>query len=95
MPRFIYPSYSDTFSLTVLEAVALGLAVVAYGIPALRYVYKDLPCVRLVPVGDKLRLALEALKILLMDYEEYRRLHENHVVENSLKHAALGETLHI
>ena len=95
MPRFIYPSYSDTFSLTVLEAVALGLTVVAYGIPALRYVYKDLPCVRLVPVGDKLRLALKALKILLMDYEEYRRLHENHVVENSLKHAALGETLHI
>ena len=81
----IYPSYSDSFSLTVLEAVALGLAVVAYGIPALRYVYRDLPCVHLVPVGDKRRLALEALKILLMNDEEYRRLHENRVVEKFIE----------
>ena len=52
---------------------------------ALRYVYGDLPCVHLVPVGDKRRLALEALKILLMNDEEYRRLHENHVVEEFIK----------
>jgi len=81
----IYPSYSDSFSLTVLEAVALGLAVVAYGIPALRHVYRNLPCVHLVSVGDKRRLALEALKILLMADEEYRRLHENRVVEEFIK----------
>jgi len=81
----IYPSYSDSFSLTVLEAVALGLAVVAYNIPALRHVYRDLPCVRLVPVGDKRRLALEASKILLMADEEYRRLHENRVVKEFIE----------
>jgi len=91
----IYPSYSNAFPLTVLEGVALGLAVVAYNIPVLHYVYRELPSVRLVPVGDKHRLALEASKILLMNDEEYRRLHENRVVKESTKNTQLLEKCYI
>jgi glycosyltransferase involved in cell wall biosynthesis len=35
----IYPLYRDAFSLTVLEALALGLGIVAYDIPAIRFMY--------------------------------------------------------
>jgi len=35
----IYPSYRDAFSLTVLEALALGLGIVAYDIRAIRFMY--------------------------------------------------------
>jgi len=44
----VYPSHQDAFPLTLLEAVALGLLCVAYDIPALRYVYREVPSVTLV-----------------------------------------------
>jgi len=48
----IYPSYRDAFSFTVLEALALGLRVVAYDIPVVRYFYRSSNMVYIVKKGD-------------------------------------------
>jgi len=48
----IYPSYRDSFSLTILEALALGLRVVAYDIPVVRYFYRSSNMVYVVKKGD-------------------------------------------
>jgi glycosyltransferase involved in cell wall biosynthesis len=53
----IYPSYRDSFSLTVLEALALGLGIVAYDIPAIRYMYSRSNMVYVVKKGDIVSLA--------------------------------------
>ncbi len=62
----IYPSYIDAFPLTVLESLALGLIVVAYNIPAIKYVYSSLEPVNITSTGDLLEMSkkvVEALKI--------------------------------
>jgi glycosyltransferase involved in cell wall biosynthesis len=48
----IYPSYRDSFSLAVLEALALGLGVVAYDIPAIKYMYSRSNMLYVVKKGD-------------------------------------------
>jgi glycosyltransferase involved in cell wall biosynthesis len=48
----IYPSYRDSFSLVILEALALGLNVVAYDIPVVRYFYRNSNMVCTVKKGD-------------------------------------------
>jgi len=48
----VYPSYRDSFSLTILEALALGLRVVAYDIPVVRYFYRSSNMVYVVKKGD-------------------------------------------
>jgi len=58
----IYPSYRDSFSLTVLEALALGLGVVAYDIPAIRYMYSCSSMVYVVKKGDIISLAEGAIR---------------------------------
>jgi len=58
----LYPSYRDSFSLTVLESLALGLLVVAYDIPALRYLYSKSKLVKLVPPGNYKELATRVLE---------------------------------
>ncbi|BCU68772.1 glycosyltransferase family 4 protein [Stygiolobus caldivivus] len=56
----IYPSLADGFSITVLEALALGTPVIAYSIPTVYSVYKDVPAVRFVKEGNINRVAEEA-----------------------------------
>ena len=70
----IYPSHEDSFSLTMLEAVALGLVCVAYNIPALNYVYKGIPAVTLVDEGDVESLSKVAIRALEMSYDEYLKI---------------------
>jgi len=65
----MYPSYEDAFPLTVLEALALGLTVVAYDIPAIKYVYGGLKPVKIVGRGDVVSLARQALELLKADPE--------------------------
>ncbi len=66
----IYPSHVDGFSLVVLEALALGTPVVAYGIPAIRSVYGSLKTVKIVNEFDMEKMAKEALNILSMSESE-------------------------
>ncbi len=70
----MYPSYEDSFSLTVLEALGLGLMVVAYDIPAIRYLYGRIPAVAIVNKGDVKALSMRAFSMLKMDHSEYLRL---------------------
>ncbi|MEM2294220.1 MAG: glycosyltransferase [Nitrososphaerota archaeon] len=65
-----YPSYRDSFSLVVLESLFMGLRVVAYNIPALHFIYRQNPNVKLVPVGDFERLATSIVDSLGRHFEK-------------------------
>lgn len=65
-----YPSYRDSFSLTVLESLFMGLRVVAYKIPALSFLYRQNPNVELIPLGDYKKLALAIISNLNKPFEK-------------------------
>ncbi|BCU70920.1 glycosyltransferase family 4 protein [Stygiolobus caldivivus] len=67
----VYPSYVDSFGIVVAEALANGIPVVAYDIPAIKYYYGDCKAVKLVKTGDKESL-LKATLEFLSSYKEYR-----------------------
>jgi glycosyltransferase involved in cell wall biosynthesis len=73
----VYPSYQDSFSLTLLEAIALGLLCVAYDIPALRYVYREVPSVTLVKKGDVEGMSRALLEALGTEYSKHLSLQAN------------------
>ncbi len=76
----LYPSYTDTFSLTILEALSLGLFTIAYDIPAVRYLYRDLPVVARVSIGDYEAMAEKAVEVLNLRDDEFRGLFETDIV---------------
>jgi glycosyltransferase involved in cell wall biosynthesis len=65
----IYPSYRDAFPFTVLEALALGLGVVAYDIPAIRYIYTRSNMVHVVKKGDIVSLVEGVIQWFNRDVE--------------------------
>jgi len=73
----VYPSHQDAFPLTVLEAIALGLLCVAYDIPALRYVYREVPSVTLVKKGDIEGMSRALLEALGTEYSKHLSLQAN------------------
>lgn len=48
----VYPSHSDSFSLSLLESLAVGTPVVTYSIPAITSNYAGLSAVKIVKEGD-------------------------------------------
>lgn len=78
----IYPSHSDSFSISVLQALFLHVPVVAYDIPGLS-LYKNFKCVSLVKEFDTVSMAEEAVNFLntkekLFDQSELLTFIENH-----------------
>jgi glycosyltransferase involved in cell wall biosynthesis len=73
----VYPSHQDAFPLTVLEAIALGLLCVAYNIPALRYVYREVPSVTLVKKGDIEGMSRALVEALGIEYSKYLTVQGN------------------
>ncbi|MUM65232.1 glycosyltransferase [Acidianus infernus] len=70
----VYPSHSDSFSLTILESLALGTPVIAYKIPGIRRIYEGLNAVKLVKEGDLAQFRQEIRKIYDMPTKEYEDL---------------------
>ncbi len=70
----LYPSYVDSFSITVLESLCLGTPVAAYAIDAMQLVWGRRDGVFLTPVGDPAGLAGTAAGALEATAgEDYRR----------------------
>lgn len=79
----IYPSHQDSFPLVVLETLALGTSVVAYNIPAIISVYRNLKPVKIVREGNIEQMVSELLNILNQDDEKY--LEEHMSINNFLE----------
>ena len=62
----IYPSHSDSFSITVLQSLSLKTPVIAYNIAGLR-IYQGLQAVHLVEEFNYSAMATEVLKLLKTD----------------------------
>ena len=70
----LYPSHADSFSLVILESLALGTPVVAYDLLGPRSVYEGLSAVKFVEEFDVKGMAREILKLLNMKDEDYYAL---------------------
>lgn len=84
---FVLPSYSEGFSMAVLEAMGMGLPVVVTPVGALKEVVQDGVHGRIVPVGDESALC-EGLRACLEAPEQMRRWGE-HAREYVREHFAL------
>ncbi|WP_243676340.1 glycosyltransferase family 4 protein [Vulcanisaeta distributa] len=59
----IYPSYSDTFAISVLESLSVGTPVIAYSIPAISMNYRTNAVIK-VRTGDWNAMAKAAVELL-------------------------------
>lgn len=71
---FVFPSLFEGWGIAVAEALAYGLSVVAYDIPALREVFGDCRSVFLVPVKNFDSMTSTILDIMAASEEEHERL---------------------
>ncbi|MFB6470598.1 MAG: glycosyltransferase family 4 protein [Vulcanisaeta sp. AZ3] len=67
---FIYPTHFDSFSIAILESLALGTPVIAYDIPGPYMVFNGLPGIEFVREFDYKAMARAAIRIL-KNYDEY------------------------
>ena len=81
----LYPSHSDSFSLVILESLALGTPVVAYDLLGPRSVYEGLSAVKFVKEFDIKGMAREVLKLITMKDEEYYALIYNRQLDAFLE----------
>ena len=70
----IYPSYMDTFAISVLETLSVGTPVVAYAIPAIAINYRT-SAVTKVRIGDTIAMAKKTMEIL-SNKDRWTRLSE-------------------
>lgn len=64
---FVFPSRFEGWGIAVAEALACGLSVVAYNIPALKEVFGSCRSVSLSPIGDCANMADTVLELLGAD----------------------------
>jgi glycosyltransferase involved in cell wall biosynthesis len=76
---FVFPSLLEGWGLAVAEALACGLPVVCYDIPAIREIFGGCKSVFLIPAGNEDRLALAILQVLKMDLPELAKISKNYV----------------
>jgi glycosyltransferase involved in cell wall biosynthesis len=89
----VYPSHADSFSLTILESLAVGTPVVAYGIQAIEDIYSGIPGVRLVKEWDTEAMARNIIEMLNLSQRDYRKLMENDKISEFLHHHSSWDTV--
>jgi len=89
----VYPSHKDTFPLIILESLALGTTVVAYRIPAITSVYKDVKAVFTVPEYDVKAMAEKVVDIIKLEHSKLMDLHENELTLKFLKNHSSWENV--
>jgi glycosyltransferase involved in cell wall biosynthesis len=89
---FIFPSLFEGWGIAVAEALACGLPVVAYDIPALREVFGECRGVFLVPVKNIECMGLTILEILNLNKDGWRKLsHYSRVYSESFSWEKVAE----
>jgi glycosyltransferase involved in cell wall biosynthesis len=68
---FIFPSIFEGWGIAVAEALACGLPVVAYDIPALREIFAPCQSVFLVPVSDTDKMTQTVSSLLSSGNKEF------------------------
>ncbi len=81
----VYPSYNDAFPAVVLESLALGLAVVAYDIPAIAQSYRGLEPIFLTSRGDIRGMAELVSKVLNLPDSKFALLHQSELLKSFIK----------
>jgi len=67
---FVLPSYEETWSLVIADAMSTGLPCIAYRLPVYEEIYRD--TLIQVPMGDVKKLARSILNFLLNDELRHR-----------------------
>jgi glycosyltransferase involved in cell wall biosynthesis len=89
---FAFPSMFEGWGLAVGEALACGLPVVCYDIPALREIFGRCRSVCFVPTGDTERFAKAVEKILQDDnFDELETISKEYVKSFTWKRVALED----
>ena len=75
----VYPTHADSFSLSILESLALGTPVVSYDIPGVRSVYEGLKSVKLVREFDVVGMAEGLINVEYVEeeLEDFLKLHSS------------------
>ena len=75
---FLYPSSADTFSISLLEALACGLPAICYDVPFTRKIYNNTSAVKKIDFQDYESFA--SMAISLLNSETYRVLADSAII---------------
>lgn len=87
----ILPSMFEGWGMTIAEALACGLPVVCYNIPAIREIFGACKSVFLVPAKDVDKLTATILKVMNMNTEELAKISKEYVKKFSWDEIALKD----
>ncbi|WP_185946496.1 glycosyltransferase family 4 protein [Saccharolobus islandicus] len=80
----VLPSHKESFSVTILEALAVGTPVVTYDLPSLKSIY-EFEVVKFVREFGIYSLAQEVRKMMKIKKEELEEMFENNELKEFLK----------
>lgn len=85
---FVNPSHSDAYSIAMLEALSMGVPVVAYGIPFLTNLYKDMQGVSFVKEFDAKSMAIKIAELLSYSDSDFVNLFDKNTNDFIASHSS-------